>query len=66
MIKFSDKLVLKTCKKKWDSSKFGPKIGTIPLKVGQLVSMYNWDDLADAIETIDSSKAKMLKGKRTD
>ena len=45
--KFSDRLVPKNQqKKKWDrenkkrdSSKFGPKIGTVPVKVGQLVSM---------------------------
>ena len=46
MVKFSDKLVPKTGKKKWDrenksgtAANFGPKIGTVPLKAGQLVSM---------------------------
>ena len=27
-------------KKKQDSDKFGPKIGTVPLKAGQLEGMY--------------------------
>ena len=44
MIKFSSKLVPKSCKKKQDKVKksgiaanFGPKIGTLPLKAGQLM-----------------------------
>ena len=50
MIKFSDKLVPKHQQEKWDrenkkrdSSKFWTKIGTVPLKAGQLVSMVNYD-----------------------
>ena len=46
MIKFSDKLVPKTSKKSGTErvksgteASFGPKIGTVPLKAGQLVSM---------------------------
>ena len=49
MIKFSDK-VKKNQQKKWGPSEriksgtaanFGPKVGTVPLKVGQLVSMHS-------------------------
>ena len=48
MIEFSDKFIIsaqKTSRKMWDREKsgttanFGPKIRTVPLKAGQLVSM---------------------------
>ena len=46
MIKFSDKVVPKNLQKSGTeriksrrAANFGPKIGTVPLKVGQLVSM---------------------------
>ena len=47
MVKFSNKLMPKKSAKSGTAANFGPKIGTVPLKVGQLKGMwYALDALA--------------------